>query len=316
MTTLLVRRLLLAALNLLLVSIVIFAAVEVIPGDAAANFLGQDATPAALAALRQRLGLDAPAWTRYLAWLSGVLQGDLGQAMSSSRPIVEILGPRVHNSLILSAVALLLYVPISIVPAAVGARFADRPLDHGISMVTLVIMSMPSFLVATLLLVTFAWLWPVLPVLSHVTPASSVRDWTRALALPAATLALVMAAYAIRMLRDNLIEVLRADFVTMAELKGLSPRAVLLRHALPNALQPTFNITALNIAYLASGVVIVEKVFAFPGFGSLLVDALLLKDVPLILATVLLASLVYVLANLLADLGSLLLNPKLRTRRA
>jgi len=314
--TLIVRRVLLAGLNLLLVSLLIFAAVEAIPGDAAASFLGEDANPQALEALRRRFGLDQPAWSRYLSWLAGVLHGELGQAMGSERQIAEILGPKVHNSLVLAAVALALYVPIAIVPAALSASRADQAVDHIISIMTLIVMSMPSFLVATLMLVTFAWMWPVLPVLSHVTPASTVQDWVRALALPSATLAIVMSAHAIRMLRDNLIEVLRSDFVILAELKGLSRHTVLIRHALPNALQPTLNITALNIAYLASGVVIVEKVFAFPGFGTLLIDALMYRDVPLILATVLLASLVYVLANLMADICGLLLNPKLRAAQS
>ena len=145
-----------------------------------------------------------------------------------------------------------------------------------------------------------------------VDQSSTALEYLRAMTLPAVTLAIVMAVYAVRMLRDNLIEVLGSDYVRMAELKGLSRRKVLLRHALPNALVPTLNITALNLAYLIGGVVVVEKVFSYPGFGSLLVDSLQLRDLPLIEATVLIAAAVYIAANLLADIGAILLNPRLR----
>jgi peptide/nickel transport system permease protein len=189
----------------------------------------------------------------------------------------------------------------------------DGPLDHGLSVITLVLLSTPDFLLGTLLLIAFVITVPIFPAMSLVDQSSGVAEYLRAIALPAITLAIVMAVYAVRMLRDNLIEVLDSEYVRMAELKGLPRRQVLLRHALPNALVPTLNITALNLAYLIGGVVIVEKVFSYPGFGSLLVDALQLRDLPLIEATVLIAAAVYVGANLLADVGAILLNPRLRT---
>ena len=188
----------------------------------------------------------------------------------------------------------------------------DGPLDHGLSVITLVLLSTPDFLLGTLLLIAFVITVPLFPAMSLVDQSSGVAEYLRAIALPAITLAIVMAVYAVRMLRDNLIEVLDSEYVRMAELKGLPRRQVLLRHALPNALVPTLNITALNLAYLIGGVVIVEKVFSYPGFGSLLVDALQLRDLPLIEATVLIAAAVYVGANLLADIGAILLNPRLR----
>jgi peptide/nickel transport system permease protein len=178
--------------------------------------------------------------------------------------------------------------------------------------ITLVLLSTPDFLLGTLLLIAFVIRVPIFPAMSLVDQSSGVAEYLRAIALPAITLAVVMAVYAVRMLRDNLIEVLDSEYVRMAELKGLPRRQVLLRHALPNALVPTLNITALNLAYLIGGVVIVEKVFSYPGFGSLLVDALQLRDLPLIEATVLIAAAVYVGANLLADIGAILLNPRLR----
>ncbi len=306
-------RILLSALTLLIVSLLVFAALEVLPGDVASRILGRDATPETLAALRAQLGLNDPAPLRYLHWLGGLVTGDLGRSPVSGREVTDIVGPRIANTVLLSLYAFLLYFPLTVIPALLQAIRRDRPLDHALSVVTLILLSMPDFLLATILLFTFVVLVPVAPAISLVDQTSTVLDYVRATTLPALTLAIVMAVYAVRMLRDNLIEVLDADFVRMAELKGLSPRRVLLRHALPNALIPTLNVTALNLAYLVGGVVVVEKVFSYPGFGSLLVDSLQLRDLPVIEATVMIAALVYVLANLLADIASVLLNPRLRT---
>jgi peptide/nickel transport system permease protein len=310
---LVVGRTVTSVLTLLLVSIVIFAVLEVLPGDVASRILGRDATPESLAALRAQLHLNDPALERYLDWLGGIVRGDFGQALTSSRPVAEILAPRIFNTLVLSAVAFVLYLPLALIPAMIQALRRDGPLDHGLSVVTLVLLSTPDFLFGTLLLIALVITIPIFPAMSLVDQSSGFSQYLRAVALPAVTLAIVMAVYAVRMLRDNLIEVLDSEYVRMAELKGLPRRQVLLRHALPNALVPTLNITALNLAYLIGGVVIVEKVFSYPGFGSLLVDALQLRDLPLIEATVLIAAAVYVGANLLADIGAILLNPRLRT---
>jgi peptide/nickel transport system permease protein len=310
---LVVGRIVTSLLTLLLVSIIIFAVLEVVPGDVASRILGRDATPESLAALRAQLHLNDPALQRYLDWLGGIVRGDFGQALTSSRPVAEILAPRIFNTVVLSAVAFVLYVPLALIPAMIQALRRDGPLDHGLSVFTLVLLSTPDFLLGTLLLIAFVITIPIFPAMSLVDQSSGLAQYMRAVVLPAVTLAIVMAVYAIRMLRDNLIEVLDSEYVRMAALKGLPRRQVLLRHALPNALVPTLNITALNLAYLIGGVVIVEKVFSYPGFGSLLVDALQLRDLPLIEATVLIAAAVYVGANLLADIGAILLNPRLRT---
>ncbi len=308
----LIARILLSLLTLLLVSIIIFAIIEVLPGDVATRVLGRDATPEAIAALREKLNLNDPAIVRYFTWLVGMIQGDFGSALTSSRPISEILAPRLYNTLLLSVYAFIIYIPLSLIPALIQASRRDRNIDHAISVVNLVFLSIPDFLLGTLLLVLFSVALPFLPAVSRVDGDSSALQYLRAMTLPAITLAIAMAIAAVRMLRDNLIEVLDSEYVRMAELKGLPPRAVLLRHALPNALVPTLNVTAINLGYLIGGVVIVEKVFSYPGFGSLLVDALQYRDIPLIEATVLIAASVYVAANLLADLGAILLNPRLR----
>jgi peptide/nickel transport system permease protein len=306
-------RMLLSLLTLLLVSLIIFAVVEILPGDVATRILGREATPETLATLRERLHLNDPASTRYLRWLGQLVQGDLGVALTSARPISEILAPRVFNTVVLSLVAFLIYVPLTVIPALIQAVRRDRPIDHALSVVMLLLLSTPDFLLATLLMILFVIFLPLFPAMSIVQQTSSLTEYARAIALPALTLGITMAVYAVRMLRDNLIEVLDSEYVRMAELKGLPPRKVLLRHALPNALVPSLNITALNLGYLIGGVVIVERVFSYPGFGSLLVDSLQLRDVPLIEATVLIAAGVYICGNMLADIGAILLNPRLRS---
>lgn len=306
-------RLVMALFTLVLVSLLIFSVLEILPGDVATRVLGRDATPEAIATLRERMQLDAPAPVRYGRWLAGVVEGDFGASLVSGRPVGAILGQRVLNTVYLSVYAFLLYLPLAILPAVLQAVRRDRPLDHALSVVTLVLLSIPDFLLGTLLLLLFVLVIPVLPAMSTVDESSGALEYLRAMTLPALTLAIVMAVYAVRMLRDNLIEVLDADYIRMAELRGVPARRVVWRHALPNALVPTLNITALNLAYLVGGVVVVEKVFGYPGFGSLLVDALQLRDFPVIEATVLLAAAVYIAANFLADVGAIVFNPKLRT---
>ena len=258
--------------------------------DVASRILGKSATNESLVLLRAKLNLEAPAWVRYGDWLHGILTGNLGRSLVSGRPISEILAPRLVNTAWLSLYAFILHVPLTLFPALLQVIRRDRALDHGVSIITLIVLSLPEFLLGTLLLILFAVTIPVLPAISVVDQSSSLDGYLRAMTLPALTLALAMAAYAIRMLRDNLIDVLDSDYVRMAELKGLSRYTVLVQHALPNALIPTLNVTALNVAYLVGGVVVVEQVFSYPGFGSLLVDALQLRDLPLIEATVMLAA--------------------------
>lgn len=301
-----------SVVTLLLVSVIIFAMLEVLPGDVASRILGRDATSETLEQLRTELGLDRPAPVRYLSWLGGLVTGDLGNSLASSRPVSEILAPRIFNTVLLSAYAFLIYLPLTFIPALLQALHRDRATDHAFSVMTLVLLSVPDFLLATILLLTFVVMLPLLPAISLVDATSTPWEYIRAMTLPALTLAIVMAVYAVRMLRDNLIEVLDSDYIRMAELKGLSRRRVLLRHALPNALVPTLNVTALNLAYLVGGVVVVEKVFSYPGFGSLLVDSLQLRDLPVVEATVMIAAFVYVVANLIADVAAILLNPRLR----
>jgi peptide/nickel transport system permease protein len=312
----LLSRVLLSIVTLFIVSLIIFSMVELLPGDVVSRMHGRMVTDEQRAIIRAALNLDTPALERYLRWLGQIVRLDFGTTLALNRPINEVLGPKISNTLILAALSFVLYLPMSLIPASIQAIRRDGVVDQGISVVTLILLSTPDFLLATLLLLTFVVFFPLLPAMSIVDHVSTFWEWVRALILPAVTLSLVMSVYAIRFLRDGLIEVLDSDYIRMAELNGLSRRTILWRHALPNALIPTLNVTALNVAYLMGGVVIVEKVVGFPGFGSLTIDAMLMLDVPLIEATVLIAASVYIFANLLADIGAILLNPRLRTMTA
>lgn len=305
-------RLLGALAMLLAVSALIFLMTDTLPGDVATRILGRNPDPERLAILRERLGLDHPLVERYLNWLGGVVTGDLGESLVSGQAVSSILGRRLYNSALLSLLAFALYLPIALVPAMIQASNRERAADHALSGLTLAVLSIPDFLLGTLLLILFASLVPIAPARSTIDGAMSFGEIIHALFLPALTIALVMGTYAVRYLRDSLIEALDAEHIRMARLNGIPERALLWKHALPNALVPALNITSLNLTYLFGGVVVIEQVFAFPGFGALLVGSLMQLDIPLIQATVLIAAAIYVFGNLLADIGAMLLNPRLR----
>ena len=309
---LIAARLFLAVITLLAVSALIFLTAEVLPGDVAVRVLGRESTEQARQAFRERLHLDRPIYQRYLIWLNGVIHGDFGQSLTNDRQVAEIVEPRLQNTLIIGGAAFGLYIPITLLLASLAAVYRDRPIDSAISFLTLVGLSMPEFVSGTILLIFFAVMVPLFPVMSLVDKAKTPLEMLRTLALPAITLTIIMAVYAIRMLRDNLIEVLDSEYIRMAIMKGLPSRHVILRHALPNAIIPALNVTALNLAYLIGGVVLVERVFSYPGLGSLLVDSILLRDVPVIEAICLLVSAIYILTNLVADVMTIVLNPRLR----
>jgi peptide/nickel transport system permease protein len=297
---------------LLAVSALIFLMTDVLPGDVASRILGRNPDAERLAILRAELGLDQPLVLRYVQWITGVLQGEFGNSLISGQPVAETLGRRVLNSVLLGALALAIYVPLAVLPAILQAVARDRPLDQAISALSLAILSIPDFLLATLILIGFVVLLPLAPARSIVEASSTWGQALHAMILPATTIALVMATYAMRYLRDSLIEVLQTDYIRMARLNGIPQQVLIWRHAMPNALVPFLNVTALNFTYLFGGVVVIEQVFSFPGFGALMVGALLQLDVPMIQATVLIAAAVYILGNLAVDLATLALNPRLR----
>lgn len=231
----------------------------------------------------------------------------------SERPVTEIIAPKLRNTFLLALHAFVLHIPITLILAILSATKRNTVADNTISIVMLVGLSIPEFLLATLLLLSFAVKIPIFPTMSVLENVKSYGDQLRILALPTLTLAIVVSVYSVRMLRENLIEILCSDYIKVARLKGLSTWQVAWRHALPNALQPTLNTTALNLAYLMGGVVVVERVFAYPGMGSQLVSGIQLLDFPVVEAIVLIVATVYISANLVADLAGILLTPRLRT---
>ena len=313
---LLARRLLLAALTVWLASLLVFVALQALPGNLATQILGQNATPQAVAALDARLHLDRPAWQRYLSWLGGALHGDFGTSLATGQPAATMVGHALRNTSLLALIVIVCGVTLSLVFGVVAALFRDRWPDLLISGVSLAGMSVPEFTVATLLVLLFSIRFAVFPAVVIAGPSATLGQLLPDLWLPAAALTIVMAAYIVRMMRTSVIDVLASEYVTMARLKGLPAHRVLLRHALPSALLPTLNVIAINVAWLVGGVVVVENVFNYPGLGTLMLQAVHNRDLPVLQLIAVTGSVVYTAVNLLADLGALALNPRLRTAQA
>jgi peptide/nickel transport system permease protein len=316
----LLLRVLAALATLFVVSVLVFAGTEVLPGDAAGALLGKTATPEALAELRHLMGLDRPAYERYLDWLGGVLTGDLGNsaagyASGSESPIWDAIKGKIGNSLTLAAITAALMIPLALVLGVVAALRAGRAVDHAISLTSLAVISLPEFIIGSLLiLVFFSWL-DVLPPVSLIPPGESALADPRVLVLPVLTLLGASLAASIRMVRAGMVEVLHSDYVEMARLNGLPEPTVIRRYALRNALGPSVQVFAQNIQYLVGGIVVTEYLFSYPGLGKELVDSVAIRDVRAVQSIALLVAAFYVGLNILADLLVLLLVPKLRTRR-
>jgi peptide/nickel transport system permease protein len=309
------RRLLLGILVLILVSVVVFLATQALPGDPASAILGRSATPASLAALRRQLHLDRPVLDQYLTWVTGLLRGNLGTSLAAQEPVTTLLAPRLVNSAVLVALAAVVSIPLSIAIGVWAAFKREKPFDTVSSILLLVLAALPEFVVAVVLVILFATtVFHVLPAISTVPPGS--RPWNNwlALVLPTLTLVIAVAPYVARIMRASMIEVLESDYVEMARLKGLPERTVLVRHALPNALGPVFQVIALNLAYLAGGIIVVEYVFNYTGVGGALQQAVVNHDLPVVQALAMLIAAVYVILNLLADVATILVTPRLRSR--
>ncbi|GHA59024.1 ABC transporter permease [Streptomyces tauricus] len=314
MLSFIARRVLAALGTLVLSSVLVFLAVQALPGDVATQVLGKDATPDAVAALREKLRLDQPAWERYADWIGGAVQGDFGSSLVSGKAVGGEVGMYLGNSALIALVTVLFAVTGSIVLGILAGLYRDRWPDHLISTVSLVGMSVPEFVVATVLVLVFSVALPWFPAVVLYGPEASVGRLMPAVWLPALALAIVMAAYIVRMARTSVIDVMASEYVTTARLKGLSGWRVVTRHALPSALLPTLHVIALNVAWLAGGVAVVENVFNYPGIGKLMLASVQNRDLPVIQAIALISAVVYVVCNLAADLGAMALNPKLRTR--
>ncbi|WP_316782104.1 ABC transporter permease [Streptomyces sasae] len=308
------RRLASAVGTLFLSSVLVFLAVQALPGDVATQILGKDATPDAVAALREQLGLDRPAWERYGDWIKGALHGDFGTSLVSGKGVGGQVALYLGNSALIAVVTVLFAVTGSLLLGVLAGLYRDRWPDHLISTVSLVGMSVPEFVVATVLVLCFSVALPWFPAVVLYGPEASVGQLLPAVWLPALALAVVMAAYIVRMARTSVIDVMAGEYVTTARLKGLSTWRIVTRHALPSALLPTLHVIALNVAWLAGGVAVVENVFNYPGIGKLMLSSVQNRDLPVIQAIALVSAVIYVVCNLAADLGAMALNPRLRTR--
>jgi peptide/nickel transport system permease protein len=314
MTKLILRRLGLGVLTLFLVSIVVFLATQVLPGNAATAILGQQGTPARIAALEHQLHLDQSLWSQYRHWISGVVRGDFGTSLAAQQPVTDLLRLRVENSAFLVLVAGLITVPLALVLGMWAAVRRDRLVDHAISTTTLVFVALPAFVVGIVLALLLATsLFHVFPAVSLLPPGEPAWRHPDVAVLPIVALVLTCLPHISRMMRASMIEVLESDYVQMARLKGLSERVVIVRHAVPNALVPAVQSIALTLIWMAGGVVIIEYVFRYPGIGSSMIDAVNTRDVTVVQALALLLGALYVVLNLVADVISILLTPKLRT---
>ncbi len=307
----LIQRLSLGLLTLFVVSVIIFLAVSMLPGDAAQAMLGQAATEETVDALRKRMGLDQPAYIRYFTWLGGILQGDFGTSIANGREISELIGGRFVNTILLAVFAAVIAVPLAMILGILAALYRNSVYDRSVNVVTLSFISTPEFFVAYILILMISVKLGWFPSLANVSPDTPLLERLYKTFLPALTLTLVVVAHMMRMTRAAIINLLASPYIEMAALKGINKRRIITNHALPNAWAPIVNVIVLNLAYLIVGVVVVEVVFVYPGLGQLLVDSVQRRDLPVVQACCLIFAATYVLLNLIADILSILTNPRL-----
>jgi len=305
------QRFALGFLTLFVVSLIIFLGIELLPGDIAEEILGQGATPETVAAFRRELGLDVPPHIRYFEWLWNMLQGDMGRSLANKREISELIGLRFGNTLFLAVTAAVISVPLALTLGVLAALYRYSFYDRAVNVVTLTSISFPEFFVAYILIYFLAVTYPVFPSIANLSDATPFWDKVYKVLLPALTLTLVVVAHMMRMTRAAIINLLASPYIEMANLKGLSRARIIVKHALPNALAPIINVVVINLAYLIVGVVVVEVVFVYPGLGQLMVDSVSKRDLPVVQASAMIFAGTYVLLNLLADILSILTNPRL-----
>lgn len=303
-------------ITLLVVSVVVFAATQVLPGNAAYAILGHNATPLRLHALELQLHLDRSPLEQYAAWIGGLVTGNFGNSLANGQPVWQLVAPRLVNSAVLVALAGLVGSLIGVTLGVIAGLRKDRTFDHTVSIVSLVVTALPEFVVAITLVILFATVvTQALPAVSVLPPGTWAWQQPELLVLPVATLVIVIVPYIFRMTRAAMIEALESDYVEMARLKGLPVWRVLLIHALPNAVPPTVQVIGLNLLYLAGGIVVVEFVFDYPGIGQGLVSAVSNRDIPVIQLIVVLLATFYVFMNIVTDVVALLATPRRRLAR-
>ncbi|PTW54367.1 peptide/nickel transport system permease protein [Breoghania corrubedonensis] len=313
--TLVAQRILLGLLLIFLSSALIFAGTQLLPGDVAQAILGQSATPEALANLRAELGLNVPVYQRYVSWLVGLLHGDMGTSLTNGQDIATAIGRRLANTLFLAASAAIISVPLAIILGLVSVLYRNRWPDKLISAVTLASISVPEFMLSYILVFYFAVQLGWAPSVAMISPSMSVLERFQAITLPVIVLVMVVLAHMMRMTRAALLNVMQSAYIETAELNGLGRFKVIWRYAMPNAVAPIVNVVMLNMAYLVVGVVVVEVVFVYPGMGQYLVDHVAKRDVPVVQDCGIIFAAVYITLNMLADIFSILANPRLRHPR-
>ena len=306
------RRIAIGFLLVWVVSVLIFAITQILPGDAAEIRLSQDATPESVAALRREMGLDKPAYVQYLVWIERLLSGNLGVSVAGGATIASLIENRIGNTLFMAGMVSAIAIPISVTIGLLAAMFPGGLIDRIVTTATLGLVAVPDFLVAILLILLLSVELNWLPAVSYLSGTESFWQTLRALALPIATLVTVVAAQMIRMTRAGVLNVMSAPYIEMAILKGVPRRRIILRHALPNAIGPIVNIIALNLAYLVSGVVVVETIFAYPGLAKLMVDGVQARDMAVVQACGMIFCTTYITLILIADIAAILSNPRLR----
>lgn len=298
--------------TLIVVSIIVFLATSILPGDVAQIILGQSATPETLAALRAKLGMDQPGYMRYFLWLGNMATGDLGISKAGGATISSLIGGRLGNTMMMAGLVALISIPISIALGLWAAMHPGTWLDRIVTFMTLSLISVPEFFIATVLVLILAVEWQLLPSTAYLTGDETFLQLLRALAMPLITLVIVVSAQMIRMTRAGILNVMSSPYIEMAILKGVPRKRIILRHAFFNAIGPIVNVIALNLAYLVSGVVIVETIFAYPGLAKLMIDGVQTRDLPLVQACAMIFCGTYVVLILMADIASILSNPRLR----
>jgi peptide/nickel transport system permease protein len=309
------KRLVLGVVTLIVISMLIFMGIDLLPGDVATAVLGQQATPETVAAFRKELKLDLPAHVRYVNWIGSFLKGDMGHSLANGRPVAQLIQWRFKNTMFLAATSAAISVPFAIILGILSALYRNSWFDKATSIFTLSAISFPDFFVAYILIAFLAVKFQIFPSLSDIDIQMPFWKKIDAIILPSLTLTLLVAAHMMRQTRAAIVNVLSSAFIEMAHLKGLKRLRIIVLHAFPNALSPVINVVAVDLAYLIVGVVVVEVVFVYPGLGQLLVDSVTKRDIPVVQASGLIFAMVYVLLNLLADILSIICNPKLRNPR-
>ncbi len=312
MRQLILRRIGIGLILLWVVSVLIFALTQVLPGDAAQIRLGQQATEESLAALREKLGLDQPAYIQYFSWIGNLITGNLGVSNAGGATIESLIANRIGNTLFMTAIVTCISIPLSVGLGLLAAMYPGRLLDRIITSGTLGLIAVPDFFIAIFLILFMAVQLGLVPAVSYLSGTESFWKSIQVLALPIGTLVIVVSAQMIRMTRAGILNVMSSAYIEMAILKGIPRRRIILRHALLNAVGPIVNVIALNLAYLVSGVVVVETIFAYPGLAKLMVDGVQTRDIPLVQACGLIFCSTYVILILIADVASILSNPRLR----